>query len=446
MLKLLAIALFVAALPLPASAQKLPLPIPLATASASPYGFAIKRLGNLDTAPVTYEGRTLFVIASSAEYDPKAVPPIVLRVDTIQDNLRRIVPIVAGPGLVKIGGSRFESSSFKVEIGKESGYPTLYATDARRVDAIHIMTITEADSALYGIPGDQLAIQWQEVLQTALAPVVRSSEPSYLQEQLKKIPLIVLGAVAVTALFALLRRRLRKRSKELDAEAHKIDALSTSEMPEARQLRLRLAAVNAALWLLTSCLAVVWILLALWALQIFPTTRTYAYELSTRLVKIVIIWFVIVLVNYALNVVIVRVSEDWGFNPFLTFEDRSRMFLRRPTIVRAIENLKVIVLIVGGAAWTLSILSISTASALTVGAIAAFALSFAAQSTIKDYVNGFLILTEDQFAIGDTVTINGITGKVENLTLRITQIRTNDGKLATIANSTINVVENATRS
>jgi small conductance mechanosensitive channel len=75
----------------------------------------------------------------------------------------------------------------------------------------------------------------------------------------------------------------------------------------------------------------------------------------------------------------------------------------------------------------------------------ALALSFAAQSIVKDLTTGFLILTEDQFAIGDVVTIGAISGTVENLNLRITQVRDDRGKLITIPNSQITVVENATR-
>ena len=85
---------------------------------------------------------------------------------------------------------------------------------------------------------------------------------------------------------------------------------------------------------------------------------------------------------------------------------------------------------------------------LTIGAIIALVIGFAAQSVVRDYVGGFLVLVEDQYAVGDQVTINGIngvTGAVESLTLRITQIRTDAGALVTIPNGTIAIVENATR-
>ena len=65
-------------------------------------------------------------------------------------------------------------------------------------------------------------------------------------------------------------------------------------------------------------------------------------------------------------------------------------------------------------------------SVLTLGAVVAFAASFAAQSIIKDVSNGFLILAEDQYAIGDIVAIGSESGVVENLTLRVTQLRNDE--------------------
>jgi small conductance mechanosensitive channel len=88
---------------------------------------------------------------------------------------------------------------------------------------------------------------------------------------------------------------------------------------------------------------------------------------------------------------------------------------------------------------------VAPASLLAFGAVAALALSFAAQSLVKDLVNGFLILLEDQYAIGDLVTTGTTTGIVENLNLRITQIRGEDGRLVTLPNSLIAQVENLSR-
>ena len=70
------------------------------------------------------------------------------------------------------------------------------------------------------------------------------------------------------------------------------------------------------------------------------------------------------------------------------------------------------------------------------------ALSLPAQSLIKDAINGFFIILEDQYAVGDVITVHGIRGLVENINLRITQIRDEEGRLVTIPNSEIGVIAN----
>jgi len=77
--------------------------------------------------------------------------------------------------------------------------------------------------------------------------------------------------------------------------------------------------------------------------------------------------------------------------------------------------------------------------------IVGLGLSLAAQNIIRDYLNGFLILFEDQFNVGDSITTNGFTGTVEHFSLRATQIRDISGNLISIPNSAIQTVSNANK-
>jgi len=79
----------------------------------------------------------------------------------------------------------------------------------------------------------------------------------------------------------------------------------------------------------------------------------------------------------------------------------------------------------------------------TVG-IASMAIGFGAQSLVKDIVSGVFILIEDQYGVGDVVSINGEGGVVERMTLRITQLRNTHGMLITIQNGSVNMVKNLT--
>jgi small conductance mechanosensitive channel len=77
--------------------------------------------------------------------------------------------------------------------------------------------------------------------------------------------------------------------------------------------------------------------------------------------------------------------------------------------------------------------------------IAGLAIGFGAQTLVKDVINGFFILVENQFEVGDTIKAAGVGGAVEEITMRRTLLRDGDGTLHIIPNSAINIVSNSTR-
>jgi len=74
--------------------------------------------------------------------------------------------------------------------------------------------------------------------------------------------------------------------------------------------------------------------------------------------------------------------------------------------------------------------------------VAGIAIGLAAQNIVKDMFNGMLFLVEDQFNVGDTVRLAGLSGTVESMTLRKTTVRDGDGTLYVIPNSQITTVAN----
>ena len=78
-------------------------------------------------------------------------------------------------------------------------------------------------------------------------------------------------------------------------------------------------------------------------------------------------------------------------------------------------------------------------------AVASLAFGFGAQTLVKDLINGFFIVFEDQYVVGDLIQVNGETGRVEYLTLRRTVMRNINGALVTIPNSLIGQVSNLNR-
>lgn len=77
--------------------------------------------------------------------------------------------------------------------------------------------------------------------------------------------------------------------------------------------------------------------------------------------------------------------------------------------------------------------------------IIGLAVSFGAQSLVKDFISGFFILFEDQFAVGDVIEAAGKSGVVERMSLRVVVLRDIQGVLHMIPNGEIKVVSNKTR-
>ncbi|NMA96190.1 MAG: mechanosensitive ion channel family protein [Clostridiales bacterium] len=88
---------------------------------------------------------------------------------------------------------------------------------------------------------------------------------------------------------------------------------------------------------------------------------------------------------------------------------------------------------------------IRTESILATAGIGGLALGFGAQSLVKDVITGFFILFEDQYAVGDFVLIDEITGTVEEIGLRITKVRGFKGDLNVIPNGRVERVTNYSR-
>jgi small conductance mechanosensitive channel len=72
-------------------------------------------------------------------------------------------------------------------------------------------------------------------------------------------------------------------------------------------------------------------------------------------------------------------------------------------------------------------------------------LSLAAQNILRDFLTGLFIIIEDQFNIGDWVTIGGFSGSVESFTMRVTRLRAVDGRLIIIPNGNISEIVNSTK-
>ncbi|WP_070039977.1 mechanosensitive ion channel family protein [Streptococcus agalactiae] len=94
----------------------------------------------------------------------------------------------------------------------------------------------------------------------------------------------------------------------------------------------------------------------------------------------------------------------------------------------------------------LSILGVPISSLLAGAGIAGVAIGLGAQGFLSDVVNGFFILLENQFDVGDIINVGAVSGTVTNVGIRTTQIHDFDGTLHFIPNRNITIVSNKSRS
>ena len=110
----------------------------------------------------------------------------------------------------------------------------------------------------------------------------------------------------------------------------------------------------------------------------------------------------------------------------------------------------VVMVVVTIAVWFIVILTIMgvwgipMAPFLAVGTTIGIAVGFGAQDVVRDIIAGFLILLEDQYSVGDVVTIAGVSGSVERINLRTTVLRDLDGNVHHVPNGQIRVASNMT--
>ncbi len=115
------------------------------------------------------------------------------------------------------------------------------------------------------------------------------------------------------------------------------------------------------------------------------------------------------------------------------------------TLSSVIHSVGLFIIMFVAALQILPLLGINMGPLLASAGIAGVAVGFGAQTLVRDFINGFFILVENQYDIGDTIKIAGVTGTVEAMTIRRTVLRDGDGTVHNVPSSEIKVVSNLTR-
>lgn len=303
-----------------------------------------------------------------------------------------------------------------------------------------LLTVTKEDANLLGLTPEKRAKQIQASISLGLRQAREERSPSFLIQQ----TIIAIITLAITVILYLFLRHKRKElikvTTDLIASAENLPfkiQLSQKQKSNLKEIQSRLLQLIQALVLLGGLLFI---------LGLYPQTRPWQVVLI-NLLRIPLRLFLVAIITYLLircsYFLIAKISSILAEDIVESFTVNQRLKLRIETISTVTKSIVTILLIILGIIVGLSLIDIDVAPLLAGAGIIGLAVSFASQSLIKDTINGFFIILEDQYAVGDVVAIGDFSGLVENINLRITQLRDGEGRLITIPNSEIKIVANS---
>jgi len=130
------------------------------------------------------------------------------------------------------------------------------------------------------------------------------------------------------------------------------------------------------------------------------------------------------------------------------YKESEELEAKQKTILGVIDNTIKIILIIVVLLMALSDLNVNIAPLLAGAGVVGFAISFACQNLIKDFLSGMFLLIEDQLDVGDRVQFGppiNQEGEVIDFTLRKTTIRNDEGALVFVPNNQISYLINKSK-
>jgi small-conductance mechanosensitive channel len=297
-----------------------------------------------------------------------------------------------------------------------------------------LVEISAAEAAVRDTEPLVLAAEWAGQIREAVRIVREQGTVRYL---LRIFGLTLLAVLAAGLLHWMLRRlETRVETRELDPDQR------WGLLPVVGQ------------WVLGVLRFLVWAALAVYVLWLIPRTRPLTFTAADRALEIAAQvggW----LVREGLLVLLIVVGTFFAARftgavvryliRVFGVRHGGRTGLRAGTLAGTVANAAQLVVAFLGLIAVLAQLDINPVSLVAGAGVAGIAIGFGVQSLIRDFFTGFFILLEDQYGVGDVITVGAITGKVEEFTLRITQIRGLDGSLTSIPNGEITTVANLSK-
>jgi len=126
-------------------------------------------------------------------------------------------------------------------------------------------------------------------------------------------------------------------------------------------------------------------------------------------------------------------------------EDETEIQQRTDTLSSILVKIVGIIVLIIAVITILPEFGVNILSLIAFIGIGGLAIAFAAQSLVRDFIAGFFILLEDQYSIGDVISIAGIAGVVEDIALRRTVLRDLDGNVHSVPNGKVELSTNMTK-
>lgn len=167
------------------------------------------------------------------------------------------------------------------------------------------------------------------------------------------------------------------------------------------------------------------------------SAKNWAFNTGVKLILVVVLTLVLIKIVKVISKRLSSVFHRKGAD-----EESEK---RAKTLTSVIQNFLIILVLVVSAITIIGQLGIEIAPLIATAGIAGVAIGFAAQSLIKDIINGFFLLLWDQVRVGDYVQISDKSGLVEMINLKMTVLRDFNGNVHYIPNGIIDVVTNMTK-
>jgi len=464
------------------------------TESLPPSG--VTRYGVLEAAwvesPVSKEH--LFQIASPTVINRSELSgeqvPVEIRAQNIEDLLWLEVSRFRENALAELFNTSAETADItsspdtRVIISTLQEMPVLQFSSQEDSRPLTAATVTPTDADFYGAKPKEVAELWKNALEDEMSLTATIYSPQNFRTSLQQAATTLAGLLCITGILTFLHWWFGRKQKvlknqyksEVEVSAQKAASMPATNSTEHRPRKLRQRSGEGSFintlknkqfkQLFTDPLGLsnkidvyrtvrwvlVWLTVLAWYAGLYflttqlPILMQWRDRILIRPFILLVIWFLTSLAIRVSSFLIQRSINAWKERPHFASGDAHRQAVRSHTIAGALKGLATSLIIVVGILLTLTQFGWPVSSLLAGGALLGVALSFGAQNIIKDVVNGCLILIEDQFAVGDVVTINEEGGAVESLNLRLTQLRSADGELISIPNSNIALVKNLTSS